>query len=117
MVVNVDISTGMMYSPGPLIQTALEHFKTNDPRILEAPMNEGAVRSLSKFVSKMKIVTNHIPDSKARTIKGVMATSAATTKFEVDGKQQTVQQYFQATYGRQLKYPKFICVLVSAIAI
>ena len=115
MVVNVDISTGMMYSPGPLIQIALEHLKRNDIRSLESPMHEADMRSLSKFVNKLRIITNHNPkagDQKPRTIKGVLSTSAATTKFDVDGKSMTVQQYFQSTYGKPLNHPKLICVQV-----
>ncbi|KAG8903832.1 hypothetical protein FRB99_002683 [Tulasnella sp. 403] len=111
MTINIDISTGLMYSPGPLINLCLDFLqRPGNLRALEAPMPEPERRALSKFIAKLRIHTTHNKElsNKARTIKALVETSAITTKFTVDNVSQTVQQYYESTYNKRLQYPKLL---------
>lgn len=119
MVVNVDITTVLMYRAGPLMDVALEVLQ-KPPRAyqwLDAPMQDADRRALSKFLSRLRITVTHIarPTGKSRGIIGIKGSSAATTKFTKDGTATTIQQYFESTYRKKLKYPKAVLVEVRFI--
>lgn len=119
MVVNVDITTVLMYRGGPLMDIALEVLQ-KPPRAyqwLDAPMQDADRRALSKFLARLRITVTHIarPAGKSRGIIGIKGSSAATTKFTKDGTSTTIQQYFEATYRKKLKYPKAVLVEVRHI--
>ncbi|KAG8934335.1 hypothetical protein FRC01_003583 [Tulasnella sp. 417] len=117
MVVNIDVSTGMMYTPGPLIDICLEVLKK--PRgayhMLEK-MHENDRKVLSKYLNRLKIHTTHNPEmnNKPRTLKFVLPTNSIETKFTIEGKTQSVQQYYEATYKKSLNFPKIPCVQLTS---
>lgn len=119
MVVNIDVSTGMMYSPGPLIDICLEVLK-KPPRAYHTlerlPENDRKI--LSKYLNRLKIHTTHNPEMnhKPRTLKLVLPTNSVETKFTIEGKTQSVQQYYEATYKKSLNFPKLPCVQVICSA-
>lgn len=117
MIINVDITTALMYKPGPLMDVALEFLnkKPGQYQALDAPMNDAERRSLTKFLFRLRITTTHVPRpaGKSRGIVSIKPTSAAGTSFTRDGQTQTIQHYFEATYRRKLKYPKAVLVEVS----
>ncbi|KAG8947289.1 hypothetical protein FRC04_010865 [Tulasnella sp. 424] len=113
MVVNIDVSTGMMYTPGPLMDICLEVLKK--PRgayhALEY-LHENDRKALSKYLNRLKIHTTHNPEMtfKARTLKEVLPTNSIETTFKTEGKTMTVKQYYEETYRKSLNYPKIPCV-------
>lgn len=117
MVVNIDVSTGMMYTPGPLIDICLEVLK-RPPRAYHTleKMHENDRKALSKYLNRLKIHTTHNPDmnGRPRTLKLVLPTSSIETKFTIEGKTQTVQQYYEATYKKSLSYPRIPCVQLTS---
>ncbi|KAL0065940.1 hypothetical protein AAF712_007067 [Marasmius tenuissimus] len=107
MLINVDISTGLMYKPGSLIQTCLEFFKRpGDPKILSPARgmpDRDRVR-LSRFIAGMRIVINSGDPKVANTTRVVKRLSSAGAN--------CVKQR-----NRPLQYPDLLCVEVGAGAL
>ena len=121
MLINVDISTGVMYKPGNLLDLCMQFFGRNDPNIL-APRRGFPDRErvrLQRFLTGIRIfttspqagVTNR---TRPRIVKKVSTGGANDLTFSLrGGGQMTVAQYFVNTYQRPLQYPDVVCVEVS----
>ncbi|KAG9005746.1 hypothetical protein FRB94_001312 [Tulasnella sp. JGI-2019a] len=121
MVINVDISTGLMYMEGNLLDVCKSFFRRSEQGFvcLTVPMREADRRNLSKFLDNVKIITSQSNSAesamKPRGIKRILPTSSKLTTFKLkDGKEQTVQQYYETTYGKKLKFPDTVCVEVGS---
>ena len=119
MLVNIDISTGMMYKPGPLINLCLDFFsKSNgNPNIL-APsqgLPERERQKLQRFLLGVKVVTN-LPGGQGkspRAVKKLSNAGARQLSFKLrEGGSITVADYYQKTYNRPLRFPNILCVEV-----
>ena len=118
MLINVDISTGHMYKPGPLIDLALAHLNPllNRPDAL-APRRGFPERErmrLQRFIKGLKITTSHGRQGLRRRVVNKLSKEGATDlTFELDnGQQTTVADYFNGVLGGPLRYPEIICVEV-----
>lgn len=121
MLVNVDISTGTMYKPGPLINLCLDFLgRAGNPNIL-APKKGFPDRErirLQRFIAGVRMLTtnagaagkvNRIP----RVIKKITNAGAADLSFKLrEGGQQTVAEYFRRANNRPLQFPDLPCVEV-----
>src|SRR5712691_468781 len=123
MLINVDISTGTMYKPGPLIGLAMAHLNLppNRPDAL-APRKGLPDRErirLQRFLTGIKITTSHgqrepgQQGPRPRVVKKLSKEGARDLHFQLDnGQQTTVADYFQGVLGRPLRHPDVICVEV-----
>jgi len=121
MLINVDISTGAMYMPGPLIGLALAHLNLNRPDML-APRRGLPDRErvrLQRFITGVKITTSHAQREpgrqgpRPRVVKKLSKEGANDLRFELDnGQQTTVAEYFQGVLGKPLRHPEVLCVEV-----
>jgi eukaryotic translation initiation factor 2C len=123
MLINVDISTGYMYMPGPLIGLALSHLTLapNRPDAL-APRKGLPDRErmrLQRFITGLKITTSHgqrepgRQGPRPRVVRRLSRDGAADLTFELDnGQQTTVADYFRGVLGKPLRHPDVICVEV-----
>lgn len=123
MLINVDISTGMMYKPGPLISLCLEFLNRplNNPRAL-APAQGFPDRErlrLQRFLAGVRIVTPHTATAGGvnrapRVVKKLSTAGANAITFTMHGGggTMTVAQYFQNQLNRPLQFPNLICVEV-----
>ncbi|KAI0796707.1 argonaute-like protein [Abortiporus biennis] len=123
MLINIDISTGTMYKPGPLINLCLDFFNRppSDAPAL-APSrgfdNEKRLR-LQRFISGMRVVTTLANPSQnrrptPRVVKRISEVGATNLTFNLDGVGTiSVAQYFQTTHNRPLSYPQLPCVEVG----
>lgn len=121
MVINIDISTGAMYMPGPLIDLALAVLGQGSPNAL-APRKGLPDRErirLQRFITPgLKITTtydqrdpNQAP--RPRGIKKLSKVGAQDLTFELTGGQTTtVAEYFRQKLNRPLRFPDVICVEV-----
>ncbi|KAF8993952.1 Piwi domain-containing protein [Cyathus striatus] len=100
VLVNVDISTAMMFKSGPLIGLAglpdrerlrLQKFLVGVCVIVETERNTGGA-------------------PRKRAIKGLSKVGADQIMFPHDGQNISVAQYFQRKFGRALQFPKILCV-------
>ena len=125
MLINVDISTGYMYMPGPLIGLALSHLNLapNRPDAL-APRKGLPDRErvrLQRFITGpgLKITTSRgqrepgRQGPRPRVVKKLSKEGANDLRFELDnGQQTTVADYFRGVLNRPLRHPEVICVEV-----
>lgn len=123
MLINVDISTGMMYKPGNLIDLCLEFFGKQNPNIL-APSQGLPDRErmrLQRFLAGVKVVTPHTtgsrPNAPPRVIKKLSSAGANALTFNMDGRRITVADYFSSQGNRPLRFPANICVEVRFLSI
>ncbi|KAH9899908.1 argonaute-like protein [Cubamyces lactineus] len=122
MLINVDISTGAMYKPGPLLRIAAEVMGpsynltklTGDPR---------SRVKLQRFLSGVRIVVE-VPGQPQtgrrppRVVKRLTAHSAKDLKFtNRQGQVQSVEEYFQQVHNYQLRHPQLPCVEVGTGAL
>jgi eukaryotic translation initiation factor 2C len=125
MLINIDISTGVMYKKGPLISLCLE-FLGKDPRPENAnilspargfPQREH--HRLNRFISGIRVITNanQSPSTHTqnpRVIKRLLAQGAKDLRFTLrEGGTQSVAEYFRQTYNFNLRYPDVLCVEVG----
>ena len=121
MLINVDISTGVMYKAGNLLELCREFISHRDPNAL-APRRGFPDRErvkLQRFITGIRVFTRN-PDTglvdrtRARTVKRLSSAGASELTFSLrDGGQMTVAQYFLKTYKRPLKFPDVLCAEVS----
>lgn len=121
MLVNIDISTGMMYKSGPLIHICLEFLgkpaNDNNANLL-APTKgfpERERQRLQRFLTGIKVVTT-LTGGSARTpraLKKLTSSGAKQLSFKLrEGGTITVADYFQRTYNRSLRWADVICAEV-----
>ncbi|KAH9951622.1 argonaute-like protein [Amylocystis lapponica] len=128
MLINVDISTGTMYKPGPLIGLCLEFLGQRDPHVL-APTRGFPDRErtrLQRFISGIRVTTTSPGQQPQagrgartpRVVRKISSFGANGLTFTMrDGASMTVAQYFQRTYNYTLRYPDIICVEVGSGAL
>jgi eukaryotic translation initiation factor 2C len=112
MLVNIDISTGLMYKPGSLISLCLNFLglPSNDPRALSR-MNEYQHRRLREFLAGIRVKMAH--SGRTETVKKLTKDSAREHTFKMrDGQTMTVEKYFKVHCNKTLRFPDLICVQV-----
>ncbi|KAF5361966.1 hypothetical protein D9756_002190 [Leucocoprinus leucothites] len=113
LLINVDITTGMMFKSGPLIDLCLSFFGEGNPRAL-APrygFTPRKIARLARFLSNLSIRTPHT--NRNRTIRGVSRAGANNSTFDLNGQMITVAQYFQLHANINLAHPDVVCVEVE----
>lgn len=125
MLVNLDISTGMMYKPGPLINLCLEFLGRNPgqlPRALSPKkgLDERDRANLRQFLIGVKVVvtTGGGQNRPPRTVKNLSKAGANDLTFQPrEGPPISVANYFRKTYNHTLRYPDLLCVEVSILSV
>lgn len=125
MLINIDISTGMMYKPGTLIALCLEIIGKagGNPNLL-APtkgLPERTQHQLNRLVSGVKVITTTGSGHAGRTprsVKRLTRHGARTEEFDLrlengGTRRITVADYFQQTCNRPLQFPDVLCAEVS----
>jgi len=123
MIANIDLSTGMMYKPGPLINLCLDFLgkdpANSNPRFLatENGFRDQDRLRLSKFLLNAQVTIPQRSGERRHTIKGLTREGANTITFTNDaGVTQTVQQYFQSL-NIPLRFPTLVCAQVRTYSI
>ncbi|KAG6827800.1 hypothetical protein H0H92_010435 [Tricholoma furcatifolium] len=124
MLLNVDISTAMMYKSGRLPDLCLEFLGQagKNPSVL-APARGFPDRErlrLQRFLSGLKITTAHTPGTRPnvpRVIKKLTAAGADGLHFNFNGTMKSVADYFRTEKNRPLQFPGVICVEVGSGAL
>ncbi|KIK94706.1 hypothetical protein PAXRUDRAFT_827744 [Paxillus rubicundulus Ve08.2h10] len=124
LLVNVDISTGTMYKPGPLLDLCLEFLGRPGQYNLLSPRHNMPDRErlrLQRFISGVRIMTTYSGERVRKTprvIKKLSSAGASDLSFTMrDGTTMTVAQYFKSLLNRPLRYPDNICIEVSSGAL
>jgi eukaryotic translation initiation factor 2C len=126
MIINLDISTGVMYKAGsllkagPLLELCLEFLSKHDPNVL-APRRGFPDRErlrLQRFISGIRIMTTQTGPGGSvrqspRVIKKLSNAGANALTFTMrEGGSLTVADYFRRIRNRPLQFPDVICVEV-----
>jgi eukaryotic translation initiation factor 2C len=120
LIVNIDLSTGMMYKEGPLLNLCIDFFERpadTSPNILlaGARLRDHERMKLQKFLSGVRVKVATTGD-KERVVRGLSKEGADGLYFETrPGVRITVAQYFQSL-NMPLQYPSVICALVGQVA-
>ncbi|KAG8895019.1 hypothetical protein FRC00_008127 [Tulasnella sp. 408] len=111
MIINIDVSTGVVVKGGPLIAMALQFFKQPVTNVqFLANLRPQDKTLLDRFLRGVKFVTNESPDARPSAIKNVTGVSAENYKFKNDqGREVSIAQY-NRDKGTPLRYPKLPCV-------
>lgn len=121
LIVNIDLSTGMMYKEGPLLNLCIDFFarapNTSPNDILaETRIRDIERLRLQKFLSGVRVRVPTTGD-RERVVCGLSKQGADKLTFDTQaGVQMTVAQYFQSL-GMPLRYPSVICVLVRLVTL
>jgi eukaryotic translation initiation factor 2C len=121
ILINVDISTGAMYMPGPLIGLALAVLgKAGNANAL-APRQGLPDRErvrLQRFISGIRITTSHGQQRpRPRVVRRLSKDGARDLTFDLNGQQTTVAEYFRTILNGPLRFPDVICVELSTGAL
>ncbi|KAF8992551.1 argonaute-like protein [Cyathus striatus] len=125
MLINIDISTGAMYQPGPLIGLCLSFFGKNpiDARMLSADIPPRKRLELQRFISGIRVLTSHRGPGGTivktpRVLKKLTSAGANKLTFTLrEGGSMTVAEYFKNTQNTPLQYPGVICAEVGSGAL
>lgn len=117
MLINIDISTGMMYKEGRLLDNVLQFIGKDHPRFLSPAKgfpDRERVR-LRNHLKTLKIITTYTDGKrpqKQRPIKDLSREGADRTMFDLKGTPTSVAQYFRSMNIR-LDFPDILCVEVG----
>ncbi|QRV72427.1 argonaute-like protein [Ceratobasidium sp. AG-Ba] len=120
MLMNIDISTGTMFAPGPMIDVCRAILGNNSPNALVPGQGlpDRERLKLKNFLNNVRFTTTHKEkngkvSTKPKTLKKISNLSAANYKFKLsDGSETTVAQYFRSM-GTTLQYPNYVCIETS----
>ncbi|KAH8113254.1 argonaute-like protein [Phellopilus nigrolimitatus] len=126
MLINIDISTGTMYKPGPLIDLCLEFVgKQGQPLALATKRGfpERERLRLQRFISGIRVLTTHADEAgrvskTPRVVKKLSPAGAADLQFNTrEGGTMKVADYFKRVTNKPLRFPDLPCVEVGSGAL
>jgi eukaryotic translation initiation factor 2C len=115
MLINVDISTGVMYRFGSFIDLALDFLgRSGTPNALSSHhgLPDRERLRLQQFISGIKVATPHHAQNpnRLRLVKKLTRDSARDHTFETgDGQTMTVLEYFRDVLNIPLQFPDLMC--------
>ena len=115
MYLNLDIATGVMFKEGPLIQLCLEYLNDRDVnRLTQRRLHDRDRISLQRFLTNLRVSTNHSGRTQTRPIRKLTAEGANAIMFTMrqGGPPISVADYFRRELNKPLKYPELICIEV-----
>ncbi|KAL1947711.1 hypothetical protein VTO73DRAFT_13435 [Trametes versicolor] len=114
LIINVDVSHAAVYTPGPLIDTMMQHLGLSDVRQLETlrPDEFGRLRIFLKGVAIKVTLSN----SRPRPIKDLVL-QAGLQEFDKENERWTVARHFEHKYNRPVRLPRIVGIRMGATAI
>ena len=113
LLINVDVTAGVMYKSGSLLELCLGFFNESHPHAL-APSHGFTLRNvnrLSKFLSNVFVRT--IYNNKRRKVMRVSQAGARELTFNCNGTMIDISRYFQLRYNITLHQPEVVCAEVG----
>ncbi|KAL0063895.1 hypothetical protein AAF712_009177 [Marasmius tenuissimus] len=127
--VNVDVTTGMFYKPGPLIDVCLDFVRRGsfteprDPRLLspEHGFPERQRRTLANFLAGARILVHEDPGNGPNAAQGVMRICKGLSSqsanrlrsYRPDVGSITVADFYRRFRNRVLEFPDILCTEVG----
>ncbi len=122
LIVNIDISTGVMFKPGSLVETCVEFFSgyrrgeeaTKWLKAQSIPVIER--RRLQTFLFGVKVEAQTVAGKKKQvTIYKLTERDAASTMFTPTGGAQTSVAQYYAQANQRLRLQNIICIQVCSM--
>ncbi|KZT61515.1 Piwi-domain-containing protein [Calocera cornea HHB12733] len=113
ILVNVDISTGILWSEGPLLDVVMEFLGKRNIRDLEN-LHDRELGDLNRYLKNVRVRSTHKPGTRGKPIHKFDKLGSDKIILETDGR--TIAQYFLDTYNIKLQYPNICCAWVSRSA-
>ncbi|KAJ1926989.1 hypothetical protein IWQ60_003327 [Tieghemiomyces parasiticus] len=118
LLLNVDVSSCAFYSPGSLLDRALQYIGLRRPEDLQLGPRSPQYRALRKALKGVPITVTHREDNRLYKIRDVQSEGANRSMFQMtkdDGTEEkvSVADYFQRTLNITLRYPYLPCVEVK----
>lgn len=119
LLLNIDLSTGMFYKDGSVIDIALEVVGNRDPNALsmERGLPNSVFRDLERYLKNVRVSVRPAAAGSPPhivTISSLTREGASRIIFpQRDGTSTNVAAYFRQLSGRPLQYPNIICAKVS----
>ncbi|KAJ6614026.1 argonaute-like protein [Mycena sp. CBHHK59/15] len=116
MLINVDISTGVMYKPGPLIDLCLEFLQIPNATMLSSQKPDRNRLSLARFIAGIRVQTADAGSGALRTrvVRKLSKEGASQLTFSMrDGGIKTVANYYREVRNQALRYPALLCVEIG----
>ncbi|KAJ6548130.1 argonaute-like protein [Mycena vulgaris] len=118
MLINVDISTGVMYQPGPLIALCLAFLgrPINNPNVLTEELPDRERLALGRFIAGIRVQTQDAGSrmERARVVRKLSKDGANRVTFIMRGGQsKTVARYYEEVTSKPLRFPSLLCVEVG----
>ena len=105
----VDASQRAFVKPGPVHQWMADVFHTR----LGEPLRDRDYKDFSKKIATLRVCYPRGKYTAKIGCNGIRG-AANVEKFDCEGRQVTVEQYFAVKYGIKLKYPNLPCVWVGS---
>lgn len=117
LLINVDVTSAMMYKSGPLLDVCLSFFDAQDPRMLmpRHGLTRRKITALSNFLQNLPVQAIH--NNRTRVIKGVSIAGARDLNFDFNGQQISVATYYQLHDNRTLTFPDVVCAKASTCSL
>ncbi|KAJ3855572.1 argonaute-like protein [Lentinula lateritia] len=121
LLLNIDLSTGMFYKDGSVIDIALEVVGNRDPNALsmERGLPNSVFRDLERYLKNVRVSVRPAAAGSPPhivTISSLTREGASRIIFQQrDGTSTNVAAYFRQLSGRPLQYPNIICAKLTVI--
>jgi len=117
ILLNIDISTGLFFKPGRLIDVAFDFFNRpgSNPTMLSPQGGLDARKrlQLQRFLTGVRVTV--APTNKIVTINRLTEVGADAYRFKLrEGEELSVAEYFRRQQNRPLDHPRVICILVCS---
>ncbi|KAJ3794428.1 argonaute-like protein [Lentinula aff. detonsa] len=123
LLLNIDLTTGMFFRSGPLIEVALEVVNHRDPGALSLArgLPDRVFRELERFLKGVRVSVQPAARGSAAnvvTISSLTREGARGHVFKLqDGTSTDVASYFRRLSGQALNYPDIICAKTAKGAV
>lgn len=122
LIVNIDLSTGIMYKEGPLLNLCIDFFgrgRNISPAsiLTETTLRDSDRVKLQKFLSGVRVKISVTTGDRERVVRGLSREGADSSTFKTrEGVQMTVAEYFRS-HNVNLQYPSVICAIVRLLSL
>ncbi|KAF9267239.1 Piwi-domain-containing protein [Marasmius fiardii PR-910] len=115
LLINVDTTVTAMYQSGPAISVAMSYLGLNDARKLALHEDDREFRVLERHLKGLKILVLSSDGKKPHRTKTVagLVSAADRYKFDWNGKEVTVREYFNRAHNIELHYRGIVGVRLA----
>ncbi|KAI0747992.1 Piwi domain-containing protein [Daedaleopsis nitida] len=124
LIINIDVSHAMVYTPGDLIDTMLDALGFSPKGPLKHRRNVRELQDLDRakllrlraFLKGVQVVVSLTPNMRPRPIADLVL-QAGLQEFDKDGERLTIQRHFETKYNVPVRHPSIVGVRIGKTAV